>query len=700
MTMIKHVLIAITSAFAFYTYSQEFETITENFDQNNFNWDNGETANVMAKVEGGKYIIKNKNDEYLQVLKGDIAIDPNEDYSVETKIMQTEGPDGYGFGIVMGYYDWDNYATIQISGQGYFKVEYELNGKKTEMVPAKKLDDGIVKGINQWNTLKVDKKGKQVKIFINDQLVETLSSHLIFVGQNFGFFVSNVIKMEVDYLKITRKKMKLDVVQYPTIGDKLENLGSGVNSKYSELNPLISVDNKTIYFAIKNNPEMNIGEDLLLDAAYSSKDAEGNWTKAKLVEGPVNNKHHNYMISISPDENSALFGNTYEADGSSNIGVSFGVKRNGKWQKPETMEIKDFENYSNYTEYCLSPDGMTILIAYQSKETYGGRDIYVSFLQDDGTWSAPKNCGPVINSYGNEMTPFIAADGKTLFFSSYGHPGYGSCDVFISKRLDDTWTNWSKPKNAGNVINSENFDAYFKIDAQGIYGYMVSSTNSIGKEDIFRIKIGEGLKPEVLNLIVGKVYNAKTNELIEAAVEYEDLSEGKKLGIAYSTAENGFKIALPKGKNYGFRASAEGFISVSNNIDLTNITEYKEKEANLYLVPIESGQSLTLNNLFFDSGKSTLKKESFSELNRLVKIMKENTKMKIEISGHTDSDGDAQKNLVLSQDRAKAVKDYLISKGVQTANLKSVGHGETKPKAKNDTPEGKAMNRRVEMRIL
>ncbi|MCB0479101.1 MAG: OmpA family protein [Crocinitomicaceae bacterium] len=698
--MIKQFLFASFTLLSSITISQEYETITDEFDGNKYNWETGETSDVTAKIEGGKYIIKNINSKYLQSLTSDLAIDPNYDYTVETKIMQKEGSDGHGFGVVLGFYNWDNYATVQISSQGYFKVEYVKSKETTELVKAKKLNDGIVRPMNQWNILKIDKKGKQVKIYVNDNLVATLDDHLLFVGQSFGYFVSEVIKMEVEYLKITRRKMVMDVVQYPTKGDKLENLGSGVNSKYSELNPLISVDNKTIYYAIKNNPDMNIGEDLLLDAAYSTKDANGNWTGTKLVEGPVNNKHHNYMISISPDENSALFGNTYEEGGGSNIGVSYGVKRNGKWQKPETMEIKDFKNLSNYTEYCLSPDGMTILIAYESEDTYGGRDIYVSFLQDDGTWSKPKNCGPTINSYGIEMTPFIAADGKTLFFSSYGHPGYGSADVFISKRLDDTWTNWSKPKNAGNVINSSNFDAYFKIDAQGIYGYMVSSNNSIGMEDIYRIQIGEGLKPDILNLIAGKVYNAKTNEIIDAAIEYEDLSEGKKLGIAYSTSENGYKIALPKGKQYGFRASAEGFISVSNNIDLTNITKYEEKEVNLYLVPIESGQSLTLNNLFFDSGKSTLKKESFSELNRLAKVMKDNGSMKIEISGHTDSDGDEQKNLTLSQNRAKAVKDYLITKGVSTDNLKSVGFGEKNPKASNDTPEGKAMNRRVEMKIL
>ena len=208
-------------------------------------------------------------------------------------------------------------------------------------------------------------------------------------------------------------------------------------------------------------------------------------------------------------------------------------------------------------------------------------------MNEDGSWSEPQNMGSVINTYSGEFTPYIAADGVTMFFSSYGHEGYGSSDVFMTKRLDDTWTNWSEPTNLGPVINSSSWDAYFKIDAQGIYGYMVSSgEGSIGSEDLYRIKLGEGIKPEVLNLISGKVYNAKTNEIIDAAIEYENLSDGEKLGIAYSTSDNGFKIVLPKGKKYGFLASADGYISVSNNLDLTKIEQYEEKEINLYLVPI------------------------------------------------------------------------------------------------------------------
>lgn len=526
------------------------------------------------------------------------------------------------------------------------------------------------------------------------------ASKLLYVGDRLGFFVPSSSKMEVDYIKVKHVKRKMKYIKNATLGE-LENLGPNVNSKYTEKSPVISADGKTMYFAFEDNPDKNIGKELKTDIGYSKMDENGNWSPMVVMDAPINNQYHNYIISMSPDENSALFGNVYLEDGSMSNGISYGIKRNGKWQKPKKVEITNYKNVNQYSGFWLAPDGLKLISACENEKSYGAKDLFVSFLQDDGSWSEPENMGANINTWAEEFTPYIAADGMTMFFSSYGHEGYGSADVFMTKRLDDTWTNWSDPVNCGKGINSEDWDAYFRIDAKGEYGYMVSTgDNSLGEEDIFRVKIGEEIRPELLNLITGKVYNAKTNEVIEGAIEYEDLTDGKKLGIAYATVENGYKIILPKGKNYGFRASADGFISVSNNIDLTNISEYGEKEVNLFLVPIEKGQSLTLNNLFFDSGKSVLKKESFSELNRLVKIMNSNPNLKIEIAGHTDSDGDTQKNLVLSQNRAKAVRDYLISKGVSSSSLTSVGYGESKPKAKNDTPEGKKMNRRVELKIL
>jgi outer membrane protein OmpA-like peptidoglycan-associated protein len=678
--------------------AQEMETIVEDFNNNNGKWFTGTSGTKEATIEGGFYKIKNNDSEYSNNFLRELRIDANEDYTIEAKMKQTAGPTDYGVGILYGYYTWGNYARVLTAGSGHISAKQRYNEESTNVLEWKKDTEGNIKGLNEWNILKVVKSRNGISLYVNDVLQKDIPI-MKFIGHKTGFVCVAEQAVTIDWIKVTRKKQQINLAQDATKGE-LENLGPNVNSKYIEKSPNISADGKTLYFSIAENPEKNIGEKGKSDIAISKLGEDGTWGPLELLPAPVNNASHNYIISVSPDENSALFGNVYLENGGMTSGISYGIKRNGAWETPKKVTVKNYKNDNEYSDYWLSPDGLKLISACENGKSYGEKDLFVSSLNDDGTWSEPKNMGPSINTWAPEFTPYIAADGVTMFFSSYGHEGYGSADVFMSKRLDDSWTNWSKPVNMGPVINSENWDAYFRIDAQGMYGYMVSTgEKSLGEEDIFRIKLGEGAKPELLNLVSGKVYNAKTNEVISAAIEYEDLTEGTKLGIAYSTSDNGYKIILPKGKKYGFLASAEGFIAVSNNLDLTKISKYSESEVNLYLVPIESGQTLTLNNLFFDSRRSILKKESFSELNRLVKIMIENPDLKIEIGGHTDNVGEQDYNMGLSQDRAKAVYNYLAGKGVPTTRMKAVGYGEAKPKVKNDTEAGRKQNRRVELTI-
>lgn len=271
----------------------------------------------------------------------------------------------------------------------------------------------------------------------------------------------------------------------------------------------------------------------------------------------------------------------------------------------------------------------------------------------------------------------------------------------MTKRLDDTWTNWSEPKNLGPQLNTANWDAYYTITASGDYAYFVSSANSNGGTDIFRVALPQEVKPDPVVLVSGKVLNAKTQEPISANITYQFLPDGKEAGLASSNPGDGnYKIVLPSGKKYAFSASAPGFIAVNQNLDLSDLKEYKEMTQDLYLVPIEVGQTVRLNNIFFETGKAELLAESYFELDKLVKVMTDNATMEIEIEGHTDNVGSDAANMTLSKNRAKAVYDYLISKGIAATRIKSNGYGETKPLGSNDTDEGKAQNRRVQFTIL
>ena len=381
-------------------------------------------------------------------------------------------------------------------------------------------------------------------------------------------------------------------------------------------------------------------------------------------------------------------------------GVSISYKNGTQWGFPMKQNIDQYINHSGNVEYGMSSSGKFMLMSIEADNTRGDRDIYVSFRTGHGTWSKPLNLGGVINTAVGDFVPFLASDDKTLYFSSYGHPGYGSADIFISRRLDDTWTNWSKPQNIGNVINSEGWDAGYTIAAKGDYAYF--NSNRGGNTDIYRIKLPQALQPDPVVLISGRVFDHKTKLPIEATVYYEFLIDGSDAGIAQSNPETGeYKIVLPYGYTYGFRGYAKGYISVNEHLDLVEVSEYKEIETDLFLVPIEVGQVVRLNNIFFETGEATLKKESFPELNRVVELMEENPTMKLELAGHTDNVGSETSNLQLSQSRAEAVVSYLEKNGItETNRLIGTGYGERMPIADNDTDLGRQLNRRVEFKIL
>lgn len=412
---------------------------------------------------------------------------------------------------------------------------------------------------------------------------------------------------------------------------------------------------------------------------------------------PLNNKNHNFVCAITPDGNTLLLNGQYFADPDA-FGSGFATTRKtaAGWSFPENSKIKNFVNTDRYVNFYLTNDSKKIFMNVRREDTHGENDLYISFLQSDGSWSEPINLGTDINSAGRECCAFLASDNSTLYFSSDGYNGFGDNDIYMSRRLDDTWQKWSTPLNIGQPVNSDAWDAYYTVPAKGDYAYFVKD------DDIYRIRISEKLKPNPVVLVYGTVYNQKTKEPVtDAKIFYEYLANEKEAGIAHSAPVTGeYKIVLPQGFNYGFLASAPKYISESDNVDLSDLKEYKEIKRDLFLVPAEIGETIRLNNIFFDFGKSELKKESFSELKRVVSFMNANAQMIISLGGHTDNVGNDTDNLKLSQDRINSVMNYLIEKGIAKDRLSAIGYGETKPIATNDTDEGRSLNRRVEFTIM
>ncbi len=478
-----------------------------------------------------------------------------------------------------------------------------------------------------------------------------------------------------------------------------ENLGSNVNSAYREIAPVIAPDGKTLYYTRWKHPD-NLGNSKNQDVWFSEMQKDGKWGMAKPIGQPINNTEHNAICAISPDGKTILLNNVYMKDGSMAKGVSMSTKTATGWGFPKSITVKNFRNKSDYAEYSFSPNGRVMIMTGQFTETQGGKDIYVSFLQADDTWSEPKDLGKKINSADEESTPFIAADGKTLYFSTKGISGYGNNDIFLSRRLDDTWLQWSEPENLGSVINTAEWDGYFTISALSDFAYFSSQENSLGEEDIFKLAVPESIKPSAVVQITGGVYNKVDNKPISARIKVQSMTDGDTVCVSYDPLTGDYKMMLPTKQSYTISATKKGFMAVSEPLDFMKETNFKEVKKNIYLLPIEAGQRMTLNSVFFEQSKAVIIDTSFPELDRIVRAMKENPTMEIMLEGHTDNQGDWNANLLLSKERVEEVQKYLAIKGINMKRIQVQGYGSTRPVASNNSEEKRRLNRRVEVTII
>ena len=499
-----------------------------------------------------------------------------------------------------------------------------------------------------------------------------------------------------------------DVVKSSQFDSSLVSLGPNVNTRYVETHPVISPNGRTLYFARESNPD-NVGggrdpQDVFYSTLLSGKTKS--WSPAKNIGPPVNTPDDpNGIASVSSNGQSAILINIYNRDGTMDpLGCSLTKHTRMGWTQPVPQSIKDFVNLDKeHVDFFLATSGKALLMAVERPEGLGGQDIFVSFPvpEIDNTWTKPKSLGPNVNTVKSDFAPFLAADEKTLYFASEGRGGYGKSDIFYTKRLDDSWTNWSPPRNLGPLVNSPDFDAYYTISAAGQDAYLVSSRNGIaGSKDIFRISLAPAFQPAVVTLVTGRVLDVNTHKPIRAIIHYENLLTGEEIGVTETDPVDGsYTIVLPNGVQYGYRAEAKGYLAENASLDVTVRAKYSEQKQDLFLVPFNVGQTVKLNNIFFQQSRFYLNNNSYPELTRLIRIMKENPTVEIKIAGHTDNQGDPALNLKLSQDRVNEVKKYLSNHGVNANRITTEGFGDTKPIASNAQEETRSLNRRVEFTI-
>ena len=566
-------------------------------------------------------------------------------------------------------------------------------------------------------------EGKTYLRFVNKRIRSTFMKQTYWLGV--GLLISNISLMQAQTVLPTYKG---------------ENLGPQVNSTYNEGTPLISPDGKTLYYTREDHPNNTMFADKdngSTDIWYSDWQPSNQWGPARRLGAPLNQFNHNTVFSITPDGNSLLLRGAYVNGRYETRGFSVSKRVNGNWNTPEQLVIANYERMSKgaFDFAYLTVDGKTLLLSFSEKKNGLKDDLYVSFRQKNGSWSQPMNLGADVNTDDfTETTPFLAPDGNTLYFSTNRPGGQGDNDVWVTRRIDKTWKRWSKPQNLGPTVNTDGYDAYYSISALGDRAYLTTFKDTQGNKggDIVQIKLTDDTnpadqrtsdsttlaqnkakndpadltRPGAVVMLSGKVIDQKTGKPIAARITYQTLPDGAEAGETTSDPITGeYKIVLPYGQKYTMRAIAPDFIAEGESVDLTGNPDDKKKGfqeikgQELKLIPIEVGSSVRLNNIFFDTGKSILRDESSPELDRMVVVMNENPKLAVELGGHTDNTGSNEINAKLSQDRADAVREYLIGKGIEPDRVASKGYGETKPIAANATDIGRQQNRRVEFVI-
>lgn len=672
-------------------YRDDFSTATQV-------WPVGNWGDRIAGISDGMYHLRKLSPGGLWFIPApQIFLDINADYDIELRLRFNSGQKDkiIGIGYMAADVNYVNVVGYTADGSlGAFRIS---SGRYEDVVTP--VPSASVKQNNEWNTITVRRRGSAIAIVINDDITTYTEEPRLF-GRAFGIVVTGSIAVEADYIEVRQTQQPIRLAaDYPKDVVR-ENLGPNVNTYSGDLSPVITADGRQLYIG-RYPYEGNIGHPSTEDIYVSDLQPDGLWGRMRNIGRPLNNEGSNFLISITPDGNTALVGNTYRPDGRPlSGGVSISYRTEGGWTVPREVIIRNYYNRNRFAEYSLSPSGQQLIMAIQRDDSKGDKDMYVSHLLSDGTFSAPQHI-QTLSTWGNEMSPFVAADGVTMYYATDGLKGYGSMDIWVTRRLDDTWLNWTEPENMGPSVNSDKWDGYFTVPAKGDYAYLSAANNTDGSADIYRIRLTKGVRPQPVFLVRGHVLDAVTRKPIAARVAYESLTHRMAVGTARSALPEGsYSIALPSGDLYGFRAEAEGYYPVSDQLDARKLEEYTELERDLLLVPLRVNETIKLSNIFFDFGKSTLRDESLPELERLLALLRSRPSLVIELQGHTDNVGSDDANKALSKDRVEAVRTYLVNNGIDEKRLMAVGYGKSKPVASNDTEEGRQQNRRVEFKIV
>lgn len=534
----------------------------------------------------------------------------------------------------------------------------------------------------------------QYKIGNYSEAVESLN-HFIEIGKE-----HNEITEAKKWLK--KAEFASYAIEHPVPFNPIP-LSTHVNSPYKDYWPSLTIDEQELYYTVQlpTNQRSPYGNVIYQEDLFVSKKGEdGTWQQSKNIGQPINTDDNEGSQSISANGQFLFYVACNRKTDFGSCDIYYSERLGNGWTRPRNIGQPINTQYWESTPASSADGRMLFFSSGVRKDTKGGKDLYVSYKKDDGTWSEPKNLGDSINSNGNEYAPFIHPDGKTLYFSSDGWPGMGGQDLFYSRMKDDS--SWTTPKNLGYPINTTFDDFGLVVNASGKYAFFSSNREGSQDWDLYTFELYPEARPNPVIFVKGKVYDIKTKEPLLADIEIINLQKNEIIYHAKTIMPLGSYLAcIPLNHNYAMNVSASGYLFYSENFSLEKTYESdKPYVMDIPLQPIEPGSTVVLKNIFYKTDKYSLKPESEIELKKLIKFLNQNPKLSIEIAGHTDNIGSFEYNKTLSENRAKTVYQYLIDHGISPHRLKYQGYAFSKPIADNSSELGRALNRRTEFKIL
>lgn len=594
----------------------------------------------------------------------------------------------------------------------YFQTDLALNN----LTKAISIEPGFIEAYLVLADIYKVQNQKQKEIESYHKIIEIDSSFFVYTYYNLAqaeFSIGKYLdakksaELFLNYLQINPdiRIKAIQLVRNCIFADSLVNhpvkfnpihLGNKINTQFDDYWPSITADD-SVFVTTVLVPFSIDGKTALQEDFYISYKLNGEWTQTRPLGIPINTTGNEGAQSLFVDGKSYFYTACNRKKGFGACDLYFVSQENGKWQDPIILKHPINTRYSE-KQPSISSDGKKLYFASNRPGGKGKMDIWMSELDTNGIWKEPTNLGDSINTVGDEISPYIHFDDKTLYFSSNRRMGLGGFDIFISRYENETWT---QVQNVGYPINTHQDEIGLIVSANGSTAYYSTQRGNDSSKEIYKFDLPKEVKANNVTYVKGNVYDIDTKEKLEAAINLYNILDFEISRYFKSDNEGEFLITLPPKSKYAFNVSKTGYLFYSEHFDLTGFTDsLKPFYLDIPLQKIEVGNTTILKNVFFDVDSYELLDDSRFELKKLIELLHINSSLIIEIGGHTDNSGAHDYNMELSNNRAKSVYNFLVDNGIEVTRLSFKGYGESNPIDSNDTELGRSKNRRTEFKVM